>query len=66
MPLPKVAILLYEQKQKVFKMPSDPNFDLYVISFIRTNYEAFTTFGAIFTRIRQTTHVIRDSAKFTV
>ena len=30
------------------------NFDLYVISFICTNFEAFTTFSAIFTCIRFT------------
>ena len=53
MPLSKAAILAYEEKQKVFEL-LDSNFDLYVISFICTNFEAFTTFNAIFTRIRRT------------
>ena len=41
-------MLVYEQKQKVFKMPS--NFDLYAI--ICINFEVFITFSAIFTSIK--------------
>ena len=57
MPLSEAAILAWEQKQKIFEMPPKSNFDLYVISFICTNFEAFTTFSAIFTRIRCTTRI---------
>ena len=47
MSLSEAAILAYEQKQKIFKMPPT-DFDLYVISFIYcTNFETFTTFSAI-------------------
>ena len=42
MPLSEAAILPYEEKQRIFK------FELYVISFICTNFEAFTTFSAFF------------------
>ena len=41
-----------EDKSRKFSKSPKPNFDLYVISFICTNFEAFTTFSAIFTRIR--------------
>ena len=51
MPLAKAAIL--ERRRKFSNVP-DPNFDLSVISFICTNFEAFTTFDAIFTCIRRT------------
>ena len=39
-------------KAENFRSAPKPNFDLYAISFICTNCEAFTTFSAIFTRIR--------------
>ena len=38
-------------KAENFRNAHKPNFDLYVISFICINFEAFTTFSAIFTRI---------------
>ena len=41
-------------KVENFRNAPKPNFDLYVISFICSNFEAFTTFSAIFTRIRCT------------
>ena len=41
-------------KAEDFRNAPKPNFDLYVKSFICTNFEAFTTFSAIFTRIRCT------------
>ena len=49
MPLSEAATLIYKQKPKIFKT----TFNLYGVSFICTNYEAFTTFRAIFTRIRR-------------
>ena len=39
-------------KAENFRNAPKLNFDLYVISFICTNFEAFTTFSAIFTCIR--------------
>ena len=47
MPLSKAAIFAYEQKAENFRNALMPKFDLYVISFIRTNFEAFTTFSEI-------------------
>ena len=41
-------------KAENFRNAPKPNFDVYVTSFICTNFEAFTTFSAIFTRIRCT------------
>ena len=41
-------------KAEKFQNAPKPNFDLFVVSFIYTNFEAFSTFGAIFTRIRRT------------
>ena len=41
-------------KAENFRNAPKPNFDLNVISFICTNFEAFTKFSAIFTRIRRT------------
>ena len=41
------------KSRKFLKFPN-PNFDLHVISFICTNFEDFTKFSAIFTRIRRT------------
>ena len=51
MPLPDAAILVYEQEAENSPNTQDPNFDLYVISFICINFEAFTTFSRIFTSI---------------
>ena len=49
MPLPEAAILTYERtKVENFQNTLNPNFDLYVMDFICTNFKAFTTFGAIF------------------
>ena len=63
MPLSEAAILAYEQKQKLFKCPH-PNFFIFYVmnmSFICTNFEAFTTFSAIFTLIRQTIYKLGDN-----
>ena len=43
-----------ENKSRKFSKCPKPNFDFYVISFICTNFEAFTTFSSIFRRIRRT------------
>ena len=43
-----------KNKSRKFSNYPKPNFSLYVISFICTNFEAFTTFRAVFTRIRCT------------
>ena len=51
MPLSETAILVC--KAENFPNVPNANFDLYVISFIRTNFEAFTAFSAIFKRIRR-------------
>ena len=45
-------------KAENFRNAPKLNFDLYVISFICTNFEAFTTFSAIFTRIRCTSNLL--------
>ena len=57
MPLSEAAILVYEQKVANFQNAPNPNFDLYVISFICSNFDAFTTFSAIFTRIHHTSNI---------
>ena len=44
-----------------FRNAPERNFDLYVICLFCTNFEAFTTFSAIFTRIRRT---IIDHSEF--
>ena len=50
-------------KAENFRKPK-PNFGVFVTSFICTNFEAFTTFSAIFTRIRCTnTYVWLDFSK---
>ena len=41
-------------KAENFQNALNPNYDLYVRSFICTNFEAFAAFSAIFTRIRLT------------
>ena len=43
-------------KAENFRNAPKPNFDLYVISFICTNFEAFTTFSAIFTGLYHGSH----------
>ena len=40
-------------KAENFPNTSDPNFDIYVICFIYTNFEASTTFSTIFTSNRR-------------
>ena len=42
------------RKAENFRDASKPNFDLYVISFICTNFEAFTKFSTVYTRICHT------------
>ena len=44
-----VKCLCLRTKAENFRNVPKPNFDLYVISFIYTNFEAFNTFSAIFT-----------------
>ena len=44
----------HTNKSRKFSKSHNPNFDLYVIRFICTSFEAFTTFSAFFTRIRRT------------
>ena len=56
------AILAYEQKQKFFEMPPKAILNLYGVSFICTNFEAFTTFSAIFTRICRTRLEVKYSS----
>ena len=51
MPLSEAAIIGVRTKAENFRNAPKPNFDLYIISFICTNFEAFTTFSTIFTRI---------------
>ena len=52
-------------KAENFRNAPKPNFDLYDISFICTNFEAFTTFSAIFTRIRRANGTVReDNGKY--
>ena len=41
-------------KAESFQNAPKANFDFYVISFICTNFESFTTFSSIFTRIQHT------------
>ena len=50
MPLYEAAIL--QNKSREFSKCPRPNVDLYAISSVCTNFEAFTTFSAIFTSIR--------------
>ena len=45
----------FSEMPENFRNAPKPNFDLHVISFICTNFEVFTTFSPIFTRIRCTT-----------
>ena len=44
----------HPNKSRKVSKSLDPNFDLYVIKFICTSFEAFTTSSAFFTRIRRT------------
>ena len=48
MPLSEVAI---RTKAENFQNSPNAKFDLYVISFICTNFDAFTTFSGTFTHI---------------
>ena len=52
MPLYEAAILVYEQKHKIFEIPPTAIFDLHVISFICTNFEASTNFTRIHCTIK--------------
>ena len=48
MPLSEAASYIgVRTKAENFRNVPEPNFDLYVISFICTNFEAFTIFSAI-------------------
>ena len=55
-PLYEAALLASEQKQKIFEVSPSRILIFMFVSFICTNFEAFTTFRTIFTRIRRTIH----------
>ena len=59
MPLFEAVIMAYEKNQKIFKKTLDPDFDLCAISFMSTNFEAFTKLSVIFTRIRRTSSQVK-------
>ena len=54
MPLLSESHIGVPTKAENFRKAPKPNFDFYVTGFICTNFKAFTTFSAIFTRIRRT------------
>ena len=50
-----------QTKVENFQNVPNPNFDLYVISLICTNLEAFTTFSTIFTHILLTSDISKHN-----